>query len=118
MDPTTMLRTASCLFVLAALGGLLMAGIRFFGKRNPPPWVALVQMKLLDDDPAVVSLFRSDPFAGAPPTAVRTVLWQYWFTSEATHRATGAWWRRELLGEFTGTMTRSPEGRITLQPPQ
>jgi len=46
------------------------------------------------------------------------VLWQYWFTSEATHRATGAWWRRELLGEFTGIMTRSPEGRITLQPPQ
>src|SRR6185312_2688191 len=45
------------------------------------PWVALVQMKLLDDDPAVTSLFRSDPFAGAPPVAVRTVLWQYWFTS-------------------------------------
>jgi hypothetical protein len=82
------------------------------------PWVALVQMKLLDDDPAVVSLFRSDPFAGAPPTAVRTVLWQYWFTSEATHRSTGAWWRRELLGEFTGTMTRGPDGRMTLQPPR
>jgi len=81
------------------------------------PWVALVQMKLLDDDPAVMSLFRSDPFAGAPPTAVRTVLWQYWFTSEATRRATGAWWRRELLGEFTGTMTRGPDGRMTLQPP-
>jgi hypothetical protein len=42
MDPTTMLRTAASLFALAALGGLLMAGIRFFGGRNPPPWVALV----------------------------------------------------------------------------
>ena len=42
MDPTTMLRTAACLFVLAALGGLMMAGIRFFGRRNPPPWVALL----------------------------------------------------------------------------
>ena len=42
MDPTTMLRTAACLFVLTALGGLLMAGIRFFGARNPPASVALV----------------------------------------------------------------------------
>lgn len=42
MDPTTMLRTAACLFLIAALGGLVMAGIRFFGARNPPPWVALV----------------------------------------------------------------------------
>jgi hypothetical protein len=42
MDPMTMLRTSACLFVLTALGGLLMAGIRFFGARNPPPWVALV----------------------------------------------------------------------------
>ena len=42
MDPTTMLRTAACLFVLTALGGLLMAGIRFMGKRNPPPWIAML----------------------------------------------------------------------------
>ena len=42
MDGMTMLRTAAWLFVLTALGGLLMAGIRFFGARNPPPWVALV----------------------------------------------------------------------------
>ncbi|MFL6591613.1 MAG: hypothetical protein ACJ8GK_02750 [Luteimonas sp.] len=41
MDPTTMLRTAACLFALTALGGLLMAGIRFFGGRNPPAWVAM-----------------------------------------------------------------------------
>jgi len=42
MDPTTMLRTAACLFVLTALGGLLMAGIRLMGKRNPPPWIAML----------------------------------------------------------------------------
>lgn len=42
MDPTTMLRTAACLFLLAALGGVLMAGIRFMGKRNPPPWIAML----------------------------------------------------------------------------
>jgi hypothetical protein len=42
MDPTTMLRIAACLFLLAALGGLLMAGIRLLGKRNPPPWIAML----------------------------------------------------------------------------
>lgn len=42
MDPVTMLRTSACLFVIAALGGLVMAGIRFAGARNPPPWLALV----------------------------------------------------------------------------
>jgi hypothetical protein len=42
MDSTTMLRTAACLFLLAALGGLVMAGIRFGGQRNPPPWIAML----------------------------------------------------------------------------
>lgn len=37
----TMLRAAACLFLVAALGGLVMAGIHFVGKRNPPPWLAM-----------------------------------------------------------------------------
>ena len=37
-----MLQTATILFVLTALGGLLMAGIRFGGKRNPPAWLAML----------------------------------------------------------------------------
>jgi len=35
-----MLRVASWLFILAACGGLLMAGIRFGTGRNPPIWIA------------------------------------------------------------------------------
>jgi hypothetical protein len=41
MEPNLMLQSATGLFVAAALGGLVMAGIRLFGKRNPPPWLAL-----------------------------------------------------------------------------
>jgi len=37
-----MLQTASILFVITALGGLLMAVIRFATKRNPPAWLAMV----------------------------------------------------------------------------
>ena len=37
-----MLHTATLLFLLTALGGLVMAGIRFAGKRNPPAWLAML----------------------------------------------------------------------------
>ncbi len=40
MDAITMLRAAALLFVIAAAGGLLMAGIRLMGNRNPPIWLA------------------------------------------------------------------------------
>ena len=40
MDDMTMLKVASWLFILAAAGGLLMAGIRFGAGRNPPIFIA------------------------------------------------------------------------------
>jgi hypothetical protein len=40
MEPMMMLRAAAGLFALAAVGGLLMAGIRLAGNRNPPIWLA------------------------------------------------------------------------------
>ncbi|TKS54018.1 hypothetical protein E4582_04015 [Luteimonas yindakuii] len=41
-DPMRMLQVAACLFALAALGGVVMAAIRFSGKRNPPAWLAML----------------------------------------------------------------------------
>jgi hypothetical protein len=69
-------------------------------------WVVLAQQRLLENSPSVLSLFRSNPFAAAPPTLVRTVRWQYWFTDLDTKRRTGAWWRRKDLGMFTGVVGR------------
>ena len=37
-----MLKTATILFTLAAIGGLLMATIRFSTKHNPPAWLAML----------------------------------------------------------------------------
>ena len=37
-----MLRTSSVLFAITALGGVLMAAIRFSGKPHPPSWLAMV----------------------------------------------------------------------------
>lgn len=41
MDSSTMLQASSLMFLLTALGGVVMAAIRFVGHRNPPSWLAM-----------------------------------------------------------------------------
>jgi hypothetical protein len=74
------------------------------GPWQQSPWVVQAQKRLIEGSPAVLRLFRRDPFQGKPPALVRTVLWQYWFTDLATKRKTGTWWRRTELGSFTGVV--------------
>jgi hypothetical protein len=42
MDSIEMLRAAAALLAISALGGLVMAGIRFARKVNPPPWLSML----------------------------------------------------------------------------
>jgi len=77
-------------------------------------WVVLAQERLLQGSPSVLRLFRRDPFGGNPPTQVRTVLWQYWFTDWKTKRETGAWWRRQELGLYSGVLSRGADGQVIL----
>jgi lipase maturation factor 1 len=83
------------------------------GPWRDSPWVFTAQKRLIEGSAPVLQLFRRDPFNGQPPSQVRTVLWRYWFTDLATKRATGAWWRRQMLGLFTGTMSRDSSGELT-----
>jgi Lipase maturation factor len=78
------------------------------------PLVPRTEVRLLENDRQVLALFRSNPFDGSPPRQVRAVLWQYWFTSLAEKRATGAWWRRRLLGLYAPTLERQDNGAITI----
>jgi lipase maturation factor 1 len=80
------------------------------------PWVVLTQERLVEGSPSVLKLFRGDPFHGKPPSMVRTVLWQYWFTDLETKRKSGAWWRRQELGPFSGTVTRTNDGNAVFSP--
>ncbi len=41
MDAATMMKTATVLLALTAVGGLLMAFIRFSGADRPPSWIAM-----------------------------------------------------------------------------
>ena len=76
------------------------------------PWVVSTEAGLLEGSPDILALFRRDPFAGAPPARVRTVLWQYWFTTPKVKRHTGAWWERHAMGEYAPGVERGADGRI------
>jgi hypothetical protein len=86
------------------------------GPWQASPWVVAAQARLVEGSDEVLSLFRRDPFRGHPPAMVRTVRWQYWFTSPEAKRKTGAWWTREFLGVFAGVVSRQPDGRVVFTP--
>jgi hypothetical protein len=74
--------------------------------------VGNTEVRLLSNDPSVLSLFAATPFPQGAPKRVRAVLWQYWFTSMEEKRRTGNWWRRELLGAYAPTLELRNDGRI------
>jgi len=77
-------------------------------------FVLLTEERLLENDPDVVRLFQSNPFAQTPPRYVRAVLWQYWFTTMEEKHRTGNWWKREFLGFYAPAITRRSDGKFTV----
>src|SRR5579862_3545726 len=76
------------------------------------PIVPRTEVRLLENDEDVLSLFRGNPFANHPPHEVRAVLWQYWFTTMAEKEKSGMWWRREFVGLYAPTLGRGADGSI------
>jgi lipase maturation factor 1 len=74
--------------------------------------VPFTEERLLKNSRDVLSLFRGNPFASAPPKYVRAVLWQYWFTSMKEKQDTGNWWRRQLIGLYAPVLTQQAGGKI------
>jgi hypothetical protein len=81
------------------------------GSCEQSPWLQRFRERLLEGSPPVVGLLGQDPFAGRPPRYVRALLYDYRFTDLATHRRTGAWWRRRLEGEFCPATPLFVDGR-------
>jgi hypothetical protein len=77
------------------------------------PIVPATEVRLLQNEKDVLTLFAGSPFPQSPPRQIRVVLWQYWFTSLAEKRASGNWWRREYLGLYAPTLARQDDGQIT-----
>jgi hypothetical protein len=71
------------------------------------PWFPRLLSRLLEADEPTLRLLRHNPFPDAPPAAVRARIYRYRFTTWAERRRDGAWWHRELVGEFAGPVTRA-----------
>jgi hypothetical protein len=55
---------------------------------------------LMQNKADVIQLLERNPFPEAPPRYVRAIFYRYRFTTSAERRETGAWWKREELGEY------------------
>ena len=76
-------------------------------------FVVYTEERLLTGSPPVLALFAGNPFPSAPPTQVRAMVWQYWFSDRAEKKE-GLWWRRELIGTYAPSLERQPDGKFTI----
>ena len=76
-------------------------------------FVVYTEERLLTGSPSVLALFAGNPFPSAPPTQVRAMVWQYWFSDRAEKKQ-GLWWRRELIGTYAPSLERQPDGKFTI----
>jgi predicted DCC family thiol-disulfide oxidoreductase YuxK len=70
------------------------------GSYRENPWFVNFCVRLLQGSPDVIKLLEHDPFPDAPPRYIRAEVYEYHFTSFKERRETGAWWRREFVGEY------------------
>jgi len=68
-------------------------------------WYRNFTMRLLEGSPDVLALMARNPFPNRPPRYLRGTTYRYRFTDAAAQRATGAWWTREPLGEYSPAMS-------------
>jgi Lipase maturation factor len=68
-----------------------------FGSASEQPWLLHLVEKLLRGDPVVDPLFEKQPFRAHPPRYVRALFYRYRFAESGQQ---GAYWQRELLGEY------------------
>lgn len=61
-------------------------------------WFRRLLQKILDGDPAIRKLLRTDPFDGEPPVLIRVRIFEYRYATAAERRETGQWWWRKELG--------------------
>ncbi len=78
MEPVLIMKTASALLAIAALGGLTMAVIRFGGKPLPPTWLAMLHGFL--SAAALTLLLYAYITVGLPALAAWALLLYAYFT--------------------------------------
>jgi predicted DCC family thiol-disulfide oxidoreductase YuxK len=70
------------------------------GSIDQNPWFQNFCFRLLQGSPEVTVLLQKNPFPDKPPRYIRAELYNYQFTNFAERSVTGAWWKREPIGEY------------------
>jgi hypothetical protein len=79
------------------------------GECRASPWLLSTQRHLLLGTPRVLALFGDNPFEGAPPKQVRTLLYQYRF---APLGEKGVWWSRTFERPYCPALMLDAEGQL------
>ncbi len=95
--------------------------LMWFAAMGPPgryPWLLTFTARLLEGDRATLRLLRRNPFPNAPPRFVRARWYRYRFTTGAERKATGAWWARDLIGDYVPPLRLDASGELALASPE
>lgn len=76
-------------------------------------WFGPFVERLLRGDRDTLRLLRHNPFPDGPPAHIRARVFRYEFTDWRGLRATGRWWRRTYVRDFTRPVARP----VPLRPP-
>jgi predicted DCC family thiol-disulfide oxidoreductase YuxK len=77
------------------------------GNFQQNPWFENFCVRLLQGSPEVLALLEKNPFPEKPPLFIRAEFYDYHFTNFNERRKTGAWWKRELIGEYLSPISLS-----------
>src|SRR3984893_1173297 len=68
-------------------------------------WFYNLEICLLEGKTDVTRLFARNPFPQKPPRYIQATFYRYRFTTSDEYRETGAWWKRQELGEYLPTIS-------------
>ena len=63
-------------------------------------WFLAFLLKLLQNDRGALALLATNPFPDSPPKFVRARLYRYRYATGEERAREGAWWVRELVGDY------------------
>jgi hypothetical protein len=72
---------------------------------SPMHWFGQFYLALLQNKQPVWDLLEAPPFPVEKITHIRARLYRYHFTPPEAQKVSGEWWERQLLGNFSGTVT-------------
>jgi hypothetical protein len=78
-------------------------------------WFILFCYRILDGSSDVLALLEKNPFPEKPPRYLRSVLYQYRFTTSTERRASGTWWSREQKGLYGPVLSLRETPAIAMQ---